>query len=319
VLTAPLPAALEQALRAVVGPSGTAAAADLSRRYRDSERECGPVARSPEDVFAYVATRLPATYAAIRIALGELHTRAAFEPASQLDLGAGPGTAVWAAAELWPSLRRATAVEPEAAMARFGRELAARSASLPELEWVGGMLPHAVPPGRFDLVTLGYVLGELDDDARAGTIDRAWAAAAYALVVVEPGTPAGYRRVLAARDRLLVAGGTVVAPCPHDLACPLAGTDDWCHFAVRVARTSAHRLAKQARLGHEDEKFSYAVVARAPARQATARVLRHPQLRGGHVALEVCAPEGLRTETVSKREGERYRRARKLSWGDDLG
>ena len=319
MLTAPLPAALEQALRAVVGPSGTAAAADLSRRYRDSERECGPVARSPEDVLAYATTRLPATYAAIGIALGELHERISFEPATQLDLGAGPGTAIWAAAELWPSLRRATAVEPEAAMVRLGLELAARSASLPEVKWAGGTLPGAVPAGRFDLVTLGYVLGELDDDARAGTIDRAWAAAVHALVVVEPGTPAGYRRVLAARDRLLAAGGTVVAPCPHDRECPLEGTDDWCHFAVRVARTSAHRLAKEAQLGHEDEKFSYVVVARAPAPRAAARVLRHPQLRRGHVALEVCAPEGLRNETVSKREGERYRRARKLSWGDDLG
>ena len=321
MLTAPLPAALEQALRALSGSGAgdAAAAADLSRRYRDAERGSGPVARSREDVSAYVATRLPATYAAVRIALGELHARAAFEPASQLDLGAGPGTAIWAAGELWPSLRSATAVEPQAAMARLGRELAAHSASLPEVDWVGGALPQAVPAGRFDLVTLGYVLGELDGDAQAATIDRAWAVAGHALVVVEPGTPAGYRRVLAARDRLLAAGGTVVAPCPHDHACPLVGTEDWCHFAVRVARTSTHRLAKEAQLGHEDEKFAYVVVARAPAPQATARILRHPRLRRGHVVLELCAPEGLRTETVSKSDGERYRRTRKLSWGDDLG
>ena len=321
MLTAPLPAALEQALRALSGSGGgdAAAAADLSRRYRDAERGSGPVARSPEDVSAYVATRLPATYAAVRIALGELRARTLFEPASQLDLGAGPGTAIWAAADLWPSLRHATAVEPEAAMARLGRELAARSVSLPEVEWAGGTLPRAVPAGLFDLVTLGYVLGELDGDAQAATLDRAWAATAGALVVVEPGTPAGYRRVLAARDRLVAAGGTVVAPCPHDRTCPLVGTEDWCHFAVRVARTSTHRLAKEAQLGHEDEKFAYVVVARAPAAQATARILRHPQLRRGHVVLELCAPEGLRTETVSKRDHERYRLARKLSWGDDLG
>ena len=318
MLTAPLPVALEQALSAVAGSGATTtAAADLSRRYRDPERDCGPVARSSEDVFAYLATRLPATYAAVRTALGELHARAAFEPASLLDLGSGPGTAIWAAAELWPSLRRATAIEPEAAMVRLGRELAAHSASLPEVEWVGDVLPRAVPAGPFDLVTLGYVLGELDGDARAATIDRAWAAAA-AVVVVEPGTPAGYRRVLAARDQLLDAGGTVIAPCPHDRACPLAGTDDWCHFAVRVVRSSTHRLAKDAQLGHEDEKFSYVVVARAPAPQAAARILRHPQLHRGHVVLELCAPEGLRTETVSKRDGDRYRQARKRSWGDEL-
>lgn len=320
MLTAPLPAALELALRVVAGPGGVAAAAaDLSRRYRDTERDCGPVARSPDEVSAYVSTRLPATYAAVRIALGELHARTTLEPASLLDLGAGPGTAIWAAAELWPSLRSATAVEPEPAMARLGRELAAHASSLPQVAWVSGTLPRAVPAGPFDLVTLGYVLGELDGDAQAATIDRAWAVAGHALVVVEPGTTGGYRRVLAARDRLLAAGGTVVAPCPHDRACPLAGTDDWCHFAVRLARSSAHRLAKEAQLGHEDEKFAYVIVARASAPQATARILRHPQLHRGHVVLELCAPEGLRTETVSKRDGERYRQARKRSWGDDLG
>ena len=319
MLTAPLPPALDQALRELSVPGGgVQAASDLSRRYRDPERSGGPVARSPEDVLAYAETRLPATYAAVRIALGELHARSTLEPVSQLDLGAGPGTALWAAADLWPSLVRVTAVEPEPAMVRLGRELAARSASLPKVEWVGGALPQAVPAGPFDLVTLGYVLSELDGAALADTIDRAWAAASHALVIVEPGTPAGYRRVLAARDRLLAAGGTVVAPCPHDRGCPLAGTDDWCHFAVRLARTSAHRLAKEAQRGYEDEKFSYVVVAREPAPQAAARVLRHPQLRRGHVTLELCAPEGLRTETVSKRDGERYRGARKISWGEDL-
>ncbi len=319
MLTAPLPTALDQALRDLAGPGGgVQAATDLSRRYRDPERGGGPVARSASDVLAYAATRLPATYAAVRIALGELQARSTFEPVSQLDLGAGPGTALWAAADLWPSLVRVTAVEPEPAMLRLGRDLAARSPSLPRVEWLAGSLPQTVPAGPFDLVTLGYVLGELDAAALAGTIDRAWAAAAHALVVVEPGTPAGYRRVLAARDQLLAAGGTVVAPCPHDRGCPLVGTDDWCHFAVRVARASAHRAAKEAQLGHEDEKFAYVVAARDPAPQAVARILRHPQVRGGHVALELCARDGLRSETVSKREGDRYRRARKVSWGDEF-
>src|SRR5204862_6971891 len=132
--------------------------------------------------------------------------------------------------------------------------------------------------------TVAFVLGELA--APSETVERAWTATAGAVVVVEPGTPAGYERVLDARDRLIAAGARVVAPCPHDRACPLAGTTDWCHFAVRVARSSAHRRAKEARLGHEDEKFSYVVAARGDARRAAARILRHPQVRPGHIQLE---------------------------------
>jgi ribosomal protein RSM22 (predicted rRNA methylase) len=220
---------------------------------------------------------------------------------------------MWAAAELWPAVH-ATAVESEEAMAALAREL---EPPVPT-EWRRGRLPDAVPAEPFALVTLAYVLGELNDGSRRATVDRAWDATRGALVVVEPGTPDGYARVLDVRERLLARGGTVVAPCPHDRECPLAAHDDWCHFAVRVARSAAHRAAKDARLGHEDEKFSYVVVAREPGRQAVARVLRHPQIRGGHVTLELCAPEGLRREVVSKREGDRYRRARRLSWGDDF-
>jgi ribosomal protein RSM22 (predicted rRNA methylase) len=308
VLTAPLPRALEQAIEERVGSGGALAAtrADLTRRYRDTART-GPVARSREDVLAYAAARLPATYAAMRIALGELALRApSFAPVTQLDLGAGPGAAVWAARDVWPSLERAVAVEPEHAMAELGRELAPDG-----VEWIAGSV---LPEATFDLVTLGYVLNEVPNADEV--IDRAWAAAGEVLVVVEPGTPAGYRLVLAARDRLIAADAHIAAPCPHARECPLAGTDDWCHFAVRVARSKAHRRAKGAHLAHEDEKFSYVAVTRTPAEPAAARVLRHPLSRPGHVVLELCARDELRSETVSKREGPRYRAARKVSWGE---
>ena len=320
MLTAPLPPALEEALAHVASaPHGSA---ELTQRYRDPATPAGPVARSRGDVQAYAVARLPATYAALRVALGELAVRApAFAPATLLDLGAGPGTAAWAAGGVWPSLRAATAVEAEPEMRRLGRELARAAASpvVADAEWVAGALPAALPSASFDLVTLSYVLGELAERDRESVVGSAWEAAAGAIVVVEPGTPAGYERVLEARDRLIALGATVVAPCPHDRACPLAGTGDWCHFAVRLARTRAHREAKDAQLGHEDEKFSYVVAARTPAPQAAARILRHPQIRRGHVLLEICARDGARTETISKREGERYRRARNVSWGEDLG
>ncbi len=324
MLTAPLPPELERALAdATRGRASARSSAELTRRYRDPAATPGPVARSPEDVRAYAVARLPATYAAVRIALDELRSRIpSFAPDSLLDLGAGPGTAAWAAADAWPTVGRVTAVEPEAEMRRLGVELArsAPSRSVAEAEWLAQALPGgAIPSTSFDLVTLSYVLGEIDERDRPVVVERAWAATTQALVVVEPGTPAGYQRVIEARDGLIALGATVVAPCPHDRACPLVGTGDWCHFAVRLPRTRAHREAKDARLGHEDEKLSYVVVARAPAPQAAARILRHPQIRRGHVLLEICAPDGARAETVSKREGERYRRARKVAWGEDLG
>jgi ribosomal protein RSM22 (predicted rRNA methylase) len=139
---------------------------------------------------------------------------------------------------------------------------------------------------------------------------------------VEPGTPDGHLRIRAARDRLLAAGLTVLAPCPHGGTCPVVPGEDWCHFAARVGRSSLHRRVKGGSLPYEDEKYSYvAAVAPALAGTATAaapRIVRKPQLRKGQVLLELCtADDGLRRETVTKRHGPAYRAARDAAWGDD--
>jgi ribosomal protein RSM22 (predicted rRNA methylase) len=320
MLTASLPPELEAALTQLTGPASdrARASADLSARYREPQR-AGPVARTEADVAAYATARLPATYAAMRVVLAELAARArSFEPASLLDLGAGPGTALWAASAVWPGLERATAVEAEAAMSDLGRRLAAAGPPVVvNAGWVAGTLPEGVPGEAFDLVTLGYVLAELDERVQAETLDRAWRSA-QALVVVEPGTPAGYRRVLAARARLLAGGATLAAPCPHERDCPWADTDEWCHFAVRLPRSSTHRHAKSAELAYEDEKLAYVAVVRNGPERTHARVLRHPQVRSGHVLLELCREDGIHDYTVSKRDRDRYRRARKVSWGESF-
>lgn len=292
----------------------------LSERYRERRPHAAPVARSAADILAYAATRLPATYAAIGACCGALRERRPdWRPRTLLDLGAGPGTGLWAAAGAWPGLEAATALEGEPAMVALGQRLARASSqrAVAGADWRRGPLPAALPGGPFDLVLLGYVLGELPTAGRDQTVEAALSATAAdgLLLIVEPGTPDGYARVLAARDRLIAAGGSVAAPCPHDGACPLAG-HDWCHFAVRLPRTAAHRTLKQGELGYEDEKFSYVAVGRRPTAPAGARIIRHPQTRPRLVELQLCTSDGLRTIAVPKGDRDRFRLARKAAWGD---
>ena len=167
-------------------------------------------------------------------------------------------------------------------------------------------------------MTVSYVLGELPAPDRESLVTRA-AGAAQAVVVVEPGTPDGYARIIEARRLLLAAGFTVLAPCPHGGTCPVTG-DDWCHFAARVSRSALHRQVKGGTLPYEDEKFSYVAALRTETAPppAAGRVVRHPQIRKGQVLLDLCLPGGaLRRETVSKRHGDLYRAARDARWGDD--
>ena len=256
---------------------------------------------------AYLAYRAPATFAAAAAVFRQVAAqRPGWAPRSLLDVGAGPGVAAWAALDRWPSLTELTLLEVEPQMLAAGREL------LPDARWLEGDVADARGPA--DLVIASYVLGELADVE--GAARHLWEQADDTVAFVEPGTPEGYRRVLAARAAVLDAGGHTVAPCPHDLPCPLPA-DDWCHFAVRLPRSKLHRRAKGVELGFEDEKFSYAVLTREPVAPAQARIIRQPQIRSGHVHLVTSEHDGaIHARTVSRKQGARYKDAKGAAWGD---
>ena len=97
----------------------------------------------------------------------------------------------------------------------------------------------------------------------------------------------------------------------------MAGTRDWCHFAQRLERTSAHRQAKTASLAYEDEKFSYLVAARTTVAPVSARIVRHPRKHSGHVQLTLCTRDpGIQTRTVARSDGPAYKLARQAEWGE---
>ena len=290
----------------------------LSAAYRAGRPGGSPRMATRHDRLAYVAARLPSTFEATRAVFGELRRRApGLRVGSLLELGAGPAPGLWAADRYFPELTRATHVELDGDMAEVGRRLleAGQFGASVESTWCMIDVERARELGEHDLVLAGYVLGELSESARDAFIDAAWSVTAAALVIVEPGTPAGAARVQRARARLIEQGADVAAPCPHADACPLAA-DDWCHFAARVNRSSLQRRLKGGSLGYEDEKFSYVAVTRGNADPCAARVLRRPRREPRRVALRLCTADGLREELVTRREGERYRAARKTGWGD---
>jgi ribosomal protein RSM22 (predicted rRNA methylase) len=311
-----LPSALRQAVEAslegISASSLAAASESLSKRYRAELRDGRLHVADDLAARAYLAARLPATYAAIRAALDAVAAvRPEFSPRSLLDFGAGPGTVLWAARDGWPDLAAATLIEASPAMRKFGAEFAPQSGAA-EIDWRSDV-PSA---GARDLVTLAYVLDEMDAAQRTTLIRQLWSLTGDTLLIVEPGTSAGYRRILDARDQLLQQGAHMLAPCPHAGACPLVAPD-WCHFARRVSRSRAHLAAKGAEVPWEDEKFSYLAVARNSVTLPAARVIARPRAGSGKVELKLCANDGTaELVLVTKREGARYKRARRLDWGE---
>jgi ribosomal protein RSM22 (predicted rRNA methylase) len=276
------------------------AASSMSDAYRGGR---APRLSSKEDVAAYLVTRMPATYAAAHAVLSELRQRLVGTPIdSVLDVGAGSGGASLASREFFPAAR-ITMVERSVALSDAARmwlpDAAVRTLDLP-----AALSPHS-------LVIAAYSLGEIPHPMIAAL----WQAARVALVVIEPGTPAGFRFIRAARDELLKSDAHMLAPCPHGAACPMVDPD-WCHFGARVERSSMHRRIKDADLGYEDEKFSYVAVARDAVPLPAARILARPQHRPGLITIKACAREGLREEAIGRRDRARFRAARQIRWGE---
>ena len=314
-----LPDDLSQAIEKVASsfaPRDLArAAGELTNLYR-GERKGRPRLDNLHRA-GYMVTRLPATYAVLAQVLRECKIRVpGLRVNSLLDLGAGPGTAMWVAASHFPELERVTLVEDDPEWIAVGKRLAASSQSSAALaHWIQGSITGDLPSGNYDLVTISYALNELRPYEVAQVVRSAWTRAVKILAILEPGTPSGFEVIREVRAELIQQGAFIVAPCPHANECPMRDRN-WCHFAQRVSRSSAHRQAKGAELGYEDEKFSYVVCARQTARLPNSRILRHPRKHSGHIELELCTAEGLKRETVSRKQGERYKQARKAEWGD---
>ncbi|KAI9115321.1 hypothetical protein K1719_013640 [Acacia pycnantha] len=258
---------------------------DIGLTYKDDE------------TIAYMASRMPAVYSACYRILKEVRRRLpAFSPAKVLDFGAGTGSAFWALREVWPkSLEKVNLIEPSQSMQRAGQRLIQGQKNLPLIHSYDSIQALSKNIGKterkHDLVIASYVLGEIPSlKDRITMVRQLWDLTQDVLVLVEPGTPHGSNIIAQMRSHILwmekrkfrkVAhqnsgvckdliteknGVFVVAPCPHDGACPLAKTGKYCHFVQRLERTSSQRAYKRSKgeplRGFEDEKFSYVAFRR---------------------------------------------------------
>lgn len=291
------------------------ASAELTRRYKNESGSGKSLVVSELDALIYAAVRMPATYAAIYSALRYSTTGYEDGFETMLDVGAGTGAAAWAAGELFP-VGSVTCLEREEAMLSLGRELAAKAGFEGEINFTGYDICGGCPDRKAELVTEAYMLNELPPEKRAQMIRGLWNCTEKMLLIVEPGTPAGFEVIREAREILLSGGAHIAAPCPHEDRCRI-GEEDWCHFTARVQRSRLHKLIKGADVPYEDEKYSYIAFTREDVNRGGQRILRHPTVGKGHIRLSVCTPEENKEITVTK-SSPLYKAARKAACGDLL-
>ncbi|MCC7071062.1 MAG: methyltransferase domain-containing protein [Deltaproteobacteria bacterium] len=275
------------------------AARRLSERYTE---ERAPVAGDDVAELAYLAYFGPRAVCATAAALdaAQLTARGVV-----VDAGCGSGAAALLLVEAGAA--RVIGVD------RSERALAmARALVGDALRAVCAPVESAPACREATLVASSFAFGEL-----AGSAELALAALERlggehsALAIVDAGDRAHARRLQQAREAVRLAPTDrrhLLAPCPHDDACPaLARERDWCH--ARVAKALSPRLAAFARaVGRDEVHMASSYLVLAPPGATTREdgggilVIGEAHKEKGRARLSVCGPGGLRFLQALKRE-----------------
>ncbi len=306
--------AIDKEIEAKVFSNVKTSCADLSSKYQNQK---GNYFASNEHRLAYLAVRAPSTFGAIKNVFEKIkHLDDFSEIKSFLDIGAGPGCGLWAAMEECKKLRQATLIEKDKLIAEIGKSIIESSSftSINSIKWLLTSLNNLNPePQSHDLVLASYSLGEIPNYVKAAEL--LWGITQKWLVIIEPGDRMGFERILKIRKSLVEQGAKIAAPCPHDQDCPLP-ENDWCHFSQKIIRSNHHRKLKGGTLPYEEEKFSYVAFTRSKISESAARVIKRPQKASGHILLDLCNPQNIERKTISKKDRDKYKIAKKISWGD---
>jgi ribosomal protein RSM22 (predicted rRNA methylase) len=237
---------------------------------------------------AYLLEYFPSLYAINLRIMTEIRKRIIdFHPKRVLDFGCGPGSASMAIIDTWPdSIDEILGIDTSDSMLEVARRLNNDgNPRFKEDQYVlQKYLPLSLHP-TYDLVVASYSLNEFRNDSlRSKALENLWSLTKDILVLVQPGTVAGFRQLQQAREWVLAQKIAIttaepmttmahtVAPCPHDKPCPLLEKNSWCHFAQRSERTQPQLEVHGGFLNYLDERYSYIVLRRGP----------RPQMEGKH-------------------------------------
>ncbi|KAF8942035.1 37S ribosomal protein S22 [Haplosporangium gracile] len=249
---------------------------------------------------AYIAAMAPTTYSAVKNVLQEVNKRVPdLNPKTFLDFGTGPGTAIWAANEVWKKPLKYTGVDTSMAMLETAEEildsLSTNGTPISNVTFKPFM-SHGAKAAKYDVVISAFALSELTTPAlRKSTLEHLWDSTNDMLILVDRGTPSGFRILAEAREQILGLDldrvvtkpkydaygelipeepiikpepAHVVAPCPHDKVCPmyesLSRDTQWCHFSQKVQRPDFLRKTKHSKDNYEDAKYTYVVLRKGP-------------------------------------------------------
>ena len=295
------------------------AALNLSKRYMENKRTGESFIKTELDTISYSVIRMPATYSAIRTCLEKVIELKEFEINSLLDIGSGTGAAEWAAIELF-DINDIVCLEREKTMIDLAKSYFSYNESLSDVKFIDVDILEENLNLSKDLCILSYMINELSEENRLKVIDKALKSTNKVLLVVEPGTPEGFKNVRKIRDYVFEKGYEIIAPCTgFNGKCDIS-EDDWCASSIRVQRTKIHKYLKDAEVGFEDEKFSYIAINvskdKLDFNSNLRRILRHPKIQNGRIEVKTCLNGEIKEEVITKKNKDDFKALKKKNIGD---
>ena len=290
---------------------------EISSKYRAEKINSSAVVSTDKQALSYLSSRMGETSVIIDDVFSKLNYLIDIneEINSVLDLGSGTGSVFWAL-DNFASKLDITAVEMQESMIKYSKLL---SKNLDfNIEYLNADVTSSKVKGlkNFDLVIESFMLNEMKESDRRITLDLMCEKSNKYIVLIEPGTPNSYEKMMKDREYLLSKNLKLLSPCPHKEKCGLK--DDYCNFSVRVNRTKESRRIKDATLNYEDEKYFYLIFSKVDVGlNINSVVLRKPVYRKNLVELKLCNKDSSVMQTiVTKNNKESYQKSKKLKHGD---
>lgn len=323
-----LPTNIETAISNSLSQQDTSAwvrhAAALHERYVSRGKSYGRISLNNfEDTLAYLAMRLPATYAQIYSVFANIQELVpTWQPKTLLDLGSGPGTGSWAAHEVWPSIVESTSIDQHIDFLTLGKQIQEIAIPDVEMQWQQKDLRREIDhkAKTYDIVLIANVLDELSPISADKLIGQAFNSCTGMLIIVEPGTPMGNSITENAAKKLAHAG-QLLAPYIENTFVP--SEEYYVHFPQRFIRPDFQRRIRQhmreASLNASDwevSKYAYTVISKIPAEITPwGRSIGPLRKHKGFLEVPILTKNGIEKVTVMKRHSLQYSFAKDLKWG----
>ena len=291
----------------------------LHERYMDEAKgEFRSYIHGPADALAYLGLRFPATYAQIYSALFQVHERAPdWKPMSVLDLGCGPGTGIWAATAIWPTIQTAVGLDQDKNLLSLAEEI--RHGVGNKVTWITSTIAHWIHTlEAYDLIIVANVLNELPKGIKDDLFDALKKNCRGIVLMLEPGTPRGFGIIQSAAEKV----SPLIAPYIQNTF--IKSDEYWIHFPQRFTRPEFQRRIRQSMRQSnlmasdwEETKFSYVAWGTVPVTKTFwGQAVGNVQKYRGYLTLPVLTAEGIKTARVMKRHKAAYAAAKRIRWGE---